>query len=178
MIGEGPRGGQPFMAFKVQAQRQLEALRQHVVGRSIQPLPSPTQVFADGAFAVRDPDGRLVVFGLPRPEPAAARPSTDLPAAKLPGRLKHGVVASSDLTPMLRFYEEDLGFVVSDLVVEAGGAPTAGFFRSDPEHHSFGVFRSPETRPDHHAYETTCWNDIRDWADHMAALRIKLWWGP
>lgn len=40
------------------------------------------------------------------------------------------------------------------------------------------VFRCPETRPDHHAYETTCWNDIRDWADHLAALDIKLWWGP
>ena len=79
---------------------------------------------------------------------------------------------------MLRFYEEDLGFVVSDYVVEDDGERTVGFFRSDPEHHSFAVFRCPETRPDHHAYETTCWNDIRDWADQLATLNIKLWWGP
>ena len=34
---------------------------------------------------------------------------------------------------MLRFYEEDLGFVVSYYVFEdeAGAEPTAGFFRSD-----------------------------------------------
>ena len=90
------------------------------------------------------------------------------------------VVASNALPAMLRFYEEDLGFVVSDYVFEDDGRsePTVGFFRSDPEHHSFGVFRCPETRPDHHAYETTCWNDIRDWADHLATLNIKLWWGP
>lgn len=178
IVGEGQRRGQPFMAFKVQTQHQLEAFRQCLVGRGIQPLASPTSVFADGAFAVRDPDGRLAVFGLPRSELADAPPSTALPAAKLPGRLQHVVVASSDLAPMLRFYEDGLGFVVSDYVVEDGGEATAAFFRSDPEHHSFGVFRAPETRPDHHAYETTCWNDIRDWADHMATLGIKLWWGP
>jgi len=27
--------------------------------------------------------------------------------------------------------------------------PTVGFFRSDPEHHTFAVFRCPQTRPDH-----------------------------
>ena len=178
VVGEGPRRGQPYMAYKLQTQRQLDALREHVVRRGMEALASPTPVFAGGAFAVRDPDGRLVVFGLPRSDLADALPPTDLPACKLPGRLQHVVVASRDLAPMLRFYEEDLGFVVSDYVVEDGGEPTACFFRSDPEHHSFGVFRSPETRPDHHAYETTCWNDIRDWADHMASLRIKLWWGP
>jgi len=178
VIGEGPRRGQPYMAYKVQTRQQLDALREYVVGRGMEVLASPTPVFADGAFAVRDPDGRLVVFGLPCSDLADALPPTDLPAAQLPGRLQHVVVASRDLAPMLHFYEDDLGFVVSDYVVEDGGEPTAGFFRSDPEHHSFGVFRSPETRPDHHAYESTCWNDIRDWADHMASLRIKLWWGP
>jgi catechol 2,3-dioxygenase-like lactoylglutathione lyase family enzyme len=177
VIGEGKPGAQPFMAFKLQTPPQLEALRRHVAGRGIQPIASPTLVFAEGAFAVRDPDGRLAVFGLPPPELGSAAPEPNAPAARLPGRLQHVVVASSDLHPMLRFYE-DLGFVVSDYVVEDNGERTVGFFRSDPEHHSFAVFRCPQTRPDHHAYETTCWNDIRDWADHLATLNIKLWWGP
>ena len=69
------------------------------------------------------------------------------------------------------------GFVVGGAAGIAVGI-AVGFFRSSPELHSFAVFRCPETRPDPHAYETTCWNDIRDWADHMAGLRIKLWWGP
>ncbi len=179
VIGRGLPGAQPFMAFRVQADDQLTAFKQHVIRRGIEPLASPSPVFAPGAFAVRDPDGRLAVFGLPRanlPVPMQA----GLPASQLPGRLQHVVVASETLPPMLRFYEQDLGFVVSDYVFEddGGSEPTAGFFRSDPEHHSFGVFRCPETRPDHHAYETTCWNDIRDWADHLATLNIKLWWGP
>jgi catechol 2,3-dioxygenase-like lactoylglutathione lyase family enzyme len=101
-------------------------------------------------------------------------------AAQLPGRLQHVVVASAHLPEMMRFYEDVLGFVVSDYVHETSGnrEPTVAFYRCDPEHHSFAVFRAPQSRPDHHAYEANCWNDIRDWADHMASRGIKLWWGP
>lgn len=164
VLGIGQRGAQPYGAFRPQGLAQLEA------------LPSPTPLVAEGAFALRDPDGRQIVFGLQArglPSPGEAGNA----AMRLPGWLQHVVVASRALAPMLRFYEEDLGFVVSDYVHE-GDTPTVGFFRSSPELHSFAVFRCPETRPDPHAYETTCWNDIRDWADHMAGLRIKLWWGP
>ncbi|MBT4169689.1 MAG: glyoxalase, partial [Rhodospirillaceae bacterium] len=35
-----------------------------------------------------------------------------------------------------------------------------------------------EARCDHHAYEVDCWNDVRDWADHMSSVHVKLWWGP
>ena len=52
------------------------------------------------------------------------------------------------------------------------------FLRSDPEHHTFATFRAPESRPDHHAYETPGWMAIRDWGDRMATLRVPLWWGP
>ncbi len=178
VIGEGKGGDQPFMAFKLQSRSQLEAFKRQLAARSIQPIVSPTRVFAEGAFAVRDPDGRLAVFGLPRPDLPSPPAPQHSPAAELPGRLQHVVVASSNLAAMLRFYEEDLGFVVSDYVTDDNGERTAAFFRSDPEHHSFAVFRCPQTRPDHHAYESTCWNDIRDWADHLASLHIKLWWGP
>ncbi len=103
---------------------------------------------------MRDPDGRLAVFGLPRADLPVPEQADDFPAAKLPGRLQHVVVASKALSAMLRFYEEDLGFVASDYVFEdaVGVEPTAGFLRSDPEHHSFAAFRCPQTRPDHHAF--------------------------
>ena len=180
LIGPGQPGEQPFMAFRVQTQDQLDAFRQYVRGRGLEPLASPSSIFRPDAFAVRDPDGRLAVFGLPCADLPPWLPSEDLPAARLPGRLQHVVVASSALPAMLRFYEEALGFVVSDYVYEdaAQREPTVGFLRSDPEHHTFAVFRCPQTRPDHHAYETGCWNDIRDWADHLASLDIRLWWGP
>ncbi len=179
VLGLGQRRSQPYSAFRLRDDAQLQALREHVMGRGLEPLPSPTPLFAPSAFALQDPDGRQIVFGLPAGDlPPAPGAENGNAAARLPARLQHVVVASSALPPMLRFYEEDLGFVVSDYVFDGGETPTVGFFRTSPEHHSFAVFRCPETRPDHHAYEVDCWNDIRDWADHMASLHIKLWWGP
>jgi catechol 2,3-dioxygenase len=179
VIGCGERRTQPWTAFRLGSKQQLAALGDHLIGSGIEIMPSPSPVFADGAIAVRDPDGRLVLFGLPRRE----LDETPLPAgdaAALPGRLQHVVVASTRLPEMMRFYEDALGFLPSDYVLEKTGnrEPTTAFYRSDPEHHCFAVFRCPETRPDHHAYEADCWNDIRDWADFMAARRIPLWWGP
>ncbi len=175
LAGKGEPGTQPLSAFRLDNSRQLGDVRDWLRGRGVPILPSPTALFRDDAIAVRDPDGRLAVFGL-RHESATPAAGVGA-AARMPGRLQHVVVASSRLPEMMRFYEDVLGFVPSDYVRE-GDERTVAFYRTDSEHHSFAVFRAPESRPDHHSYETSCWNDIRDWADHMAGLRIKLWWGP
>jgi len=177
VIGAGARASQPYSAFRLADAAQLTGLRDHLAARHVAALASPSPVFTDDAFAVRDPDGRLAVFGLVRPDLAPTPPGT---GAALPGRLQHVVVASSRLSAMMRFYEEALGFVTSDYVraIAGNGAPTVAFYRCDPEHHSFAVFGAAESRPDHHSYEASSWNDIRDWADHVASLGIKLWWGP
>jgi catechol 2,3-dioxygenase len=162
LIGKGTAGAVPYFALALQDGKQLAALRRQIGACE----PSPSPVFHDG-FAVRDPDGRRVVFGLAKD----AREET-----ALPGRLQHFVCASTRLAEMVEFYR-GLGMMESDRVLD-GDVLAACFLRSDPEHHSFAAFRAPESRPDHHCYETSGWMDIRDWADRMGALRIKLWWGP
>jgi len=171
LIAAGEPGGQPLNAFRLQSREQLAALRTWLAARGIESLPNATPLFIEG-LAVRDPDGRLAAFGLNDPRFEAPAAST------LPGRLQHVVVATDRLDRLIAFYERGLGFVASDHVYEEGVGNTATFLRSDPEHHSFAAFRAPAVRPDHHSYETTCWNDIRDWADHMGRQNIKLWWGP
>jgi catechol 2,3-dioxygenase-like lactoylglutathione lyase family enzyme len=164
VVGRGPTGSVPYFALELQDAAQLRAYRRELGELE----PSPTPLFQDDAFAVRDPDGRKVVFGMPCAREASA--------AGLPGRLQHFVCATTRLAELQRFYGE-LGMTESDRVLE-GEELTALFLRSDPEHHSFAAFRAPESRPDHHCYETTGWLDIRDWGDRMATLGIALWWGP
>jgi len=171
LIGEGKANGLGFAAFAAADADHLVAIRTALEERQVPFEPSPTPLFDDRAFSVADPDGRRLVFGLPTIE----KDGVD----RLPGRLQHYVVATDDLPRLHAFYTDKLGFVVSDEVIdEESGAVTAIFYRSDPEHHSFAAFRAPKPAFDHHAYETTCWNDIRDWADHMSTLDIKMWWGP
>ena len=77
---------------------------------------------------------------------------------------------------MMRYYEDILGYVPSDYVNADTDDPESkkvAFYRSDPEHHSFAVFAASDVRSDHHAYEVDDWNAVRDWADHMSALRTS-----
>jgi catechol 2,3-dioxygenase-like lactoylglutathione lyase family enzyme len=163
VVGKGAAASVPYFALQMQDGTHLAAYRRQLT--KTETFSSP--LFAEGAFAVTDPDGRRVVFGLPHNENAENG---------CVGRLQHFVCATQRLPEMLEFYRS-LGMVESDRVLEESEL-SAVFLRSDPEHHSFAAFRAPESRPDHHCYETTGWLDIRDWADRMGRLRIPLWWGP
>ena len=168
VVGKGDAGSVPYFALQMQDAAHLEGYRNKL--SASEGFSSP--LLEKNAYAVTDPDGRKVVFGVPK-ETAGE--------SGLPGRLQHFVCATERLPQMLAFYR-DLGMVESDRVLEkdshGADALAAVFLRSDPEHHSFAAFRAPQSRADHHCYETNGWLDIRDWADRMASLRIPLWWGP
>jgi len=169
VVGRGEKAAVPYFALAMRDAAHLAAYHRALEGRGVALEPSPTPLFSEGAFAVRDPDGRRAVFGLPLERAPQAGEGV--------GRLQHFVVASTRLEEMLALYRDRLGMLESDRVLDSDEL-AAAFLRSDPEHHSFAAFRAPESRPDHHCYETACWNDIRDWGDRMARLRIPLWWGP
>jgi catechol 2,3-dioxygenase len=170
LVGPGAKGAVPYYALAMRDAAHLEAYKRGLQTGGFVLEESPSPLFGAGACAVTDPDGRRVVFGLP----AASRAGAE---SGLSARLQHFVCASHQPGRMLEFYRDRLGMVESDRVLE-GEELSAFFLRSDPEHHSFAAFRAPESRADHHCYETSSWNDIRDWGDRMAALRIPLWWGP
>ena len=169
VVGAGANAAVPYFALAMRDAAQLAGYAATLERLGVTRRPSPSPLFADGAFAVTDPDGRCVVFGLPVRVAGVQ--------SALAARLQHFVCASTRVPDMLGFYRDTLGAKESDRVLE-NEELAAVFLRSDPEHHSFATFRAPESRPDHHCYETGSWNDIRDWADRMAALRIPLWWGP
>lgn len=179
VISEGALRGHPYSAFALTDPAQLDAYRRFVARRGAALLSSPTPLFDEDAFAVRDPDGRLAVFGLRRRAPATGQGA----AAALPGRLQHVVVASARFPEMMAFYRDVLGFLVSDTVHVADADGGLGdvnvcFLRSDEEHHAFAVFRAPQSSSDHFALDVESWDDIRHWADHFAALDVAIWWGP
>jgi catechol 2,3-dioxygenase len=180
IIGRGTARGHPYSAFAVADDAQLERYRRFVAARGAEPVASPSPLFAQGAFAVRDPDGRLAVFGLASEKRAASSPGA---GAALPGRLQHVVVASERFPAMMAFYRDALGFLVSDTVhVDDGngglGDVNVCFLRGNIEHHSFAVFRAPRSASDHFAVDVPSWNDIRSWADHFAGFDVAIWWGP
>lgn len=171
LIARGPDKTLGFAAFACRDAEALAALRRHAETRKARIEASPSPLFDARAFAVRDPAGNLMVFGLAK-EPAGA------PSRDLRGPLQHVTVAATDLVPMEEFYVDTLGFALSDRVRDDAGRMTTCFVRSTHEHHSVGMFLKTEAGLDHHSYEAGEWITIRDWADHLAALHIPIVWGP
>lgn len=122
---------------------------------------------SDEILTVRDPHGHLVSFLPP--------PATPLVAGT--ARLQHFGLRTPNPASLAQFYVEQLGFVVSDRVLDDAGDLTAIFLRTDAEHHSMALFRAPEVRFDHFSCEVCGWSELRDWADHMADVGVDLAWG-
>ena len=169
-LTNGPSNQLNYAAYGTPSQSALMDLRKRHEEAGLAISHSPSLVFGKEAYALTDPDGNKMVFGL------YTEPTNTIHS--MPGRMQHVVVSSSKVQPMIDYYTEKVGFVVSDIVRRDDGTITACFMRSDNEHHSFAVFLGDSTKLDHNCYETNNWNDIRDWADHFSKSKITLWWGP
>ena len=145
-------------------------IRQRAEQEGLELLESPSPYFEPGAFAVRDPDGNLICFGLARPDTAARK--------GLRGPTQHLTFASFDVEAFQNFYHGKLGFAVSDRVVHPDGRLATSFVRSNHEHHTIACFKSNRQGVDHHSYEAGEWGVVRDWCDRFAERNIQLMWGP
>lgn len=159
----GEAGRLQRASFRFQGEAERIAHRQMLATRGV-PLVEDTPE----RHTVRDPLGHLVSFLAS--EAAAAVPPAD-------ARLQHFALRTPAPAPLAQFYEQQLGFVVSDRVLDNSGDLTAIFLRTDSEHHALALFRAPMTRFDHFSCEVTGWPQMREWADHMASVGVDLAWG-
>ena len=169
LIASGESRKLGFAAYGFDSDAGLKQLRRNLERTGVSLDASPSLLFSEHAFSLTDPDSNRLVFG--RSTQFANDPS-------MPARLQHLVVATDEMAPMLDFYTGQLGFGITDRVEDETGDLRACFLNSDNEHHSFAFFKASEKRLDHHAYEAGEWGLIRDWADHLAGLDVKIVWGP
>ena len=172
VVEPGSVAGARHVAYALDNPGRVEELKDRFAGRGVRAEPADSPFLGAGAFRVFAPDGVTLLFGVP----VASTPAAD--AGGLSGRLQHAVFRSPEPEPLLSFLVAEAGFVLSDRVEDETQGLTAGFVRSDPEHHSFAAFRASRPAFDHYALEADGWNDLRDWADHFSALRVPIWWGP
>lgn len=170
LFAPGQAGELQYSAFACRDAQALAGLRAFARDKGVALEDSPSPLFGDDAFGVRDPEGNLMLFGL-------ADEEADTPRA-IRGPIQHVTVTSTDLDRMEAFYADKLGFAVSDRVRNNQGVVTTVFFRCNHEHHTLGCFLKTQAGLDHHSYEAGEWITIRDWADHLATHRIPIVWGP
>lgn len=167
VLGEDKRLG--YAGFACRDAEGLEAIRTRAEAGGVEIHPSPSPLFGNQAFSVRDNDGNVVVFGLAK---------QDEPRAGIRAPLQHLTLASLDPEAFEKFYVEKLGFITSDYVRDDKGRIMVCWMRSNHEHHTMAVFRHNRQGIDHHSYEAGEWGVIKDWCDRMGERRIPLMWGP
>ncbi len=159
-----------FAAFACRDEQSLDQIKSRVDKEGLDWKPFKSPFLKDGAFSVLDPDDHTISFGVP----IKIKQQND----SLYAPLQHLTLQSLDLEKFIDFYENKLGFAVSDRVINSDGELTTCFLRSNREHHSLACFKSQRVGMDHHSYEVGDWNLIKDWCDHFSNLGVKLFWGP
>jgi catechol 2,3-dioxygenase-like lactoylglutathione lyase family enzyme len=159
-----------YAAFRFADAAAWESLRERVPAEALCE-PPPGKLLDAPAFALRDPEGNVLVF-LHR-APCAVPATGAVPEAYC----QHFGLRTSDPARLAAFYERQLGFIVSDRVKDADGVLRACFLRSDRLHHVLALFMAPEGRFDHQSFEAPDWTALRDWADHMGREKLPLVWG-
>ena len=130
-----------------------------------------SELYKPGSFSVEDPDKNVLCFGVLKDKSTASLNGIHAP-------LQHLTFASEDVVSFQNFYENKLGFQVTDRVIKNNGELATCFTTSNHEHHTIACFKSSKKGMDHHSYEAGDWNHIKGWCDHFASNNIKLMWGP
>ena len=159
-----------YAGFACRDQAGLTALRLRAQQEGLEILDSPSPYFQPDAFALCDPNGQTLCFGLAK--------LAQNHRAGLQGPVQHLTFAATNVESFVAFYQNRLGFLLTDRVLHDDGTLATAFLTSNHEHHTLACFKSNRNGMDHHSYEAGDWGYIRDWCDHFARHDIQLEWGP
>ena len=132
--------------------------------------PAAALSFGDG-YSARffDIDGHAVelIAGATQREARQVAPSEAIPVG-----LSHIVLHSPDVPKLAKFYEEALGFKLSDWVGQF-----MIFMRCNPAHHRIAIMRGPAAL-NHIAFGVNTIDDLMLGLSRLTSDGIKLFWGP
>ena len=141
-----------------------------VLGAKAIAAPAPALTLG-GGYSARffDIDGHAVelIAGATQRETRQVAPGEAIPVG-----LSHIVLHSPDVPKLAKFYEEALGFKLSDWVGQF-----MIFMRCNPAHHRIAIMRGPAAL-NHIAFGVNTIDDLMRGLSRLTADGIKLFWGP
>jgi catechol 2,3-dioxygenase-like lactoylglutathione lyase family enzyme len=128
------------------------------------------------ALRVEDPEGNAMVIMERRPAddrtPPVTRFTDELPAFH-PRKLGHVNFLTADVKAMVAWYEQMLGFRVTDWIAEEGC-----WLHVNRDHHVIAFSEQGYPHIHHLAFELVDWGEMRVALDHLGQHRRPLVWGP
>jgi catechol 2,3-dioxygenase-like lactoylglutathione lyase family enzyme len=96
----------------------------------------------------------------------------------IPVRLSHVVVNSADPPRTRRFYEEHLGFRLTDTLASRHFGDFMYFMRCNPVHHSFAIARGPYVSLHHASFEMRGIDEYMRGTGRVLRAGARKVWGP
>jgi len=161
-----------LISFSAASRADVDALFAQVkqAGAKVIAEPGPAEEPSGGyAFRFFDPDGRAieVICDIDR------RPHRTLAKGEaIPTGLSHVVLHSPDHAGLARFYQDVLGFRLSDWIGQF-----MVFLRCNPAHHRLAILPGPPAL-NHVAFDVSSVDELMRGLARMTEKGVKLSWGP
>ncbi|UUE28694.1 acetoacetate--CoA ligase (plasmid) [Rhodococcus qingshengii] len=163
-----------LISFAVDNDSDVDALAERLaVGGAVKLEREPGQLDTPGGgygFRFFDPDGRLLEVS----SSVAEREYRALePAESIPQKLSHVVINSTDVSATKSFYEQHLGFKLSDWLEDQ-----MCFMRVRSDHHILAIGRGPHVSLNHISFEMRGLDEFMRGTGRMMRAGTDPIWGP
>lgn len=161
-----------LISFGAEDRQAVDQLAKRVASSGAKLISEPTKLDAPGGgygFRFFDPDGRTVEISAD----FAKREARELRRGEsIPASLSHVVMHTGDVKKTVAFYEQQLGFRVSDWLGDA-----FCFLRCNEWHHSIAFLPGP-TALNHIAFAMRDLDEMMRGTGRLLRSKVELCWGP
>jgi catechol 2,3-dioxygenase-like lactoylglutathione lyase family enzyme len=167
-----------LIAFGAASAADVDALAARLAAAGAALVTEPGKLDTPGGgygFRFFDVDGRTVEISSDV-APRAHRRIEEREA--IPVRLSHVVVNSADPVRTRQFYEEHLGFRLTDTLASQRFGDYMYFLRCNPVHHSFAVARGPHVSLHHASFELRGIDEYMRGTGRVLRAGGRKLWGP
>jgi catechol 2,3-dioxygenase-like lactoylglutathione lyase family enzyme len=167
-----------LISFGVSSAASADALAAGLAAAGVRLITEPAGLKTPGGgygFRFFDIDGRTVEVSsdvAPRDHRKIAERES------IPVRLSHVVVNSADPVRTRRFYEEHLGFRLTDTLAASHVGEFMYFLRCSPVHHSFAIARGPYASLNHASFELRGIDEYMRGTGRLLRAGAPMVWGP
>ncbi|WP_030611493.1 VOC family protein [Streptomyces fulvoviolaceus] len=162
-----------LIAFAANSAAEVDQLAQRLGSAGVQLVREPDTLGTPGGgygFRFFDPDGRLIEISSNVQE----RPWRPLEQREsIPRKLSHVVINSTNVAATKKFYEEHLGFRLSDWLEDK-----MCFMRVRQDHHILAIAQGPHTSLNHVSFEMRGIDEFMRGTGRLVRGGQNLIWGP
>ncbi|MEV0908009.1 VOC family protein [Streptomyces hokutonensis] len=156
----------------------VDTLAEKLLAGGVQLISRPDTLRTPGSgygFRFFDVDGRTIEVSAD----VAVRVHRRIEAKEsIPVRLSHLVVNSPDVARTRQWYEQHLGFALSDAIVHPQAGDIMNFMRISPQHHSLGIASGPHASVHHVSFELRGVDEFLRGTGRLLRAGARMAWGP